>query len=124
MDTGQLGTFLSSDHLPLLLSAVAILLALGTILFTASARRRHREELTTLRERADTLWREVDEFRVAQFNHAGEPGSSPQMSTSFDDARYRTEKEAYDNSGHRCGTCTSAWACSSGPLKPVRHRGN
>ncbi|PSF12747.1 hypothetical protein [Marinobacter shengliensis] len=96
MDTGQLGTFLSSDHLPLLLSAAAMLLALGSILFTASARRRHREELTTLRERADTLWREVDEFRVAQFNRTGESGSSPHMSSLFDEARYRTEKEAYD----------------------------
>ncbi|MGP9832988.1 hypothetical protein [Marinobacter sp. NSM] len=96
MDTGQLGNLLSSDNLALLLSAGAVLLALSTILFTATARRRHQGQLTSLRERADTLWREVDDIRVVQFNRAGEPGSPSQVTSSFDEARYLTEKEAYD----------------------------
>jgi len=96
MDTGQFWIFFSSNHLPLLLSAGAVLLALSTLLVMMSTRRRQKDQLASLRERADTLWREVDDIRVAQFNHAGESGSSAQGSSSFDEARYRTEKEVYD----------------------------
>lgn len=96
MDTGQLWNLLSSDHLPLLLAAGALLCALIAMVLAVGAPRRCQEQIATLRERADWLWREVDDIRVGQFNRTGEPVTSTQGSSALDEARYRTEKEAYD----------------------------
>ncbi len=96
MDTGQLWNLLSSDNLPLLLAAGALLFALIAILLSTGSRRRHQEQIATLRERSDTLWREVDDIRVAQFNHTSDSAAPAHSSSPLDEARYQTEKEAYD----------------------------
>lgn len=96
MDTGQLWNLLALDNLPLLLAAAALLFALIAIMLSMGARRRHQEQIVTLRERADWLCREVDDIRVVQFNRTSEPGTSTQGSSALDEARYRAEKEAYD----------------------------
>lgn len=95
MDTGPLWSMLSSDSVPLALATVALLLALIAIILTLGARRRNQTQLATLRERSDTLWREVDDIRVAQLNRPGEPRAQGENSL-LDEALYRTEKEAYD----------------------------
>lgn len=95
MDTGQFWSLLSSDGVLLWLAAGAILLALIAILLSSGVRRRHQEQIVTLRERADWLCREMDDLRVAQFHRPREQtGHAPD--SSLDDARYQTEKEAYD----------------------------
>lgn len=93
MDTDPLLGMLSTDSLPLLLAAAALGLALIALLLGSGARRRYQDQLAALRERSDTLWREVDDIRVAQFNRPGETGGA--SDSSIEEARYHTEVEAY-----------------------------
>lgn len=94
MDADPLWSTISAGSLPLLLAAGALVLALVALLLGSGARRRYQDQLTALRERSDTLWREVDDIRVAQFNRPGESGKGVSGSP-VDEARYRTEVDAY-----------------------------
>ncbi|MBU2953866.1 hypothetical protein [Marinobacter sp. F3R08] len=94
MDTAPLWSTLSAGSLSLLLAAGACGLALIALFLGSGARRRSQDQLSALRERSDTLWREVDDIRVAQFNRPGEAGGSA-PGPSLDVARYHTELEAY-----------------------------
>ena len=94
MDTGPFWSTLSAGSLPLLLAAVALGLALIALLLGSGARRRYQDQLTALRERSDTLWREVDDIRVAQFNRPVEAGNGA-AGSPVEEARYQTEVEAY-----------------------------
>ncbi|ADP98381.1 conserved hypothetical protein, secreted [Marinobacter adhaerens HP15] len=85
---------LSAGGLPLLLSAAALGLAVIALFIGSGARRRSEDQLTALRERSDTLWREVDDIRVAQFNRPGESGNGAPGSP-VEEARYQKEVEAY-----------------------------
>ncbi len=77
-----------------MLAAGAFGLALIALFVGSGARRRNQDQLAALRERSDTLWREVDDIRVAQFNRPGEAGGGIPGS-SIEEARYHTEMEAY-----------------------------
>lgn len=92
METAPLDSVLAAGSLPLLIAGAALVIALITLALVAGARRRHEQRLDALRERSDTLWREVDDIRVAQFNHAPEPSSG---ANPLHQAYYRTEMEAY-----------------------------
>ncbi|MBC7182577.1 MAG: hypothetical protein H5U30_03250 [Marinobacter sp.] len=94
MDTDALWRMFSSANLPLFVSACAFLLALVSITLISGARRRNQDQLTTLREKCDTLWRELDDIRVAQFNRPGDAGSG-WGSPPIEEACYQTEIEAY-----------------------------
>lgn len=94
MDTDPIWNILSAGSLPLLLSAGAFGLALIALFIGSGARRRSQDQLAALRERSDTLWREVDDIRVAQFNRPGEAGNGVSGSP-VEEARYHTEVEAY-----------------------------
>ncbi len=94
MDTDPLWSMLSTGGLPLLLSAAALGLAVIALFIGSGARRRSEDQLTALRERSDTLWREVDDIRVAQFNRPGESGNGASGSP-VEEARYQKEVEAY-----------------------------
>lgn len=94
MEKDPLLGMLSTGGLPLLLAAGALGLALIALFLSSGARRRNQEQLTALRERSDTLWREVDDIRVAQFNRPGEAGNGGSASP-VEEARYHTEAEAY-----------------------------
>lgn len=94
MDTDALWRMLSSVNLPLLVAAGALLLGLISLSLISGARHRNRDQLASLREKCDTLWRELDDIRVAQFNRPGDAGSAGATS-SFEEARYHTEMEAY-----------------------------
>ena len=94
MDADPFWSTVSAGGLPLLLAAGALGLALIALFLGSGARRRYQEQLTALRERSDTLWREVDDIRVAQFNRPGEAGNGASGSP-VEEARYHTEVEAY-----------------------------
>lgn len=94
MDTDPLWSMLSAGGLPLLLSAAALGLAVIALFIGSGARRHSEDQLTALRERSDTLWREVDDIRVAQFNRPGESGNGASGSP-VEEARYQKEVEAY-----------------------------
>lgn len=111
MDTAPLWSILSADTLPLTLAAVALALALAALVLGLGARRRNEDQLAALRERSDTLWREVDDIRVAQFNRPGKPGpvipglwwKKPASGPSW---------KPMAESGLRYGIFTNGWACS------------
>lgn len=94
MDTDPLWSMFSAGSLPILLAAGAFGLALIALFLGSGARRRNQDQLAAMRERSDTLWREVDDIRVAQFNRPGEAGGSA-PGPSVEAARYHTELEAY-----------------------------
>lgn len=93
MDADPFWSTVSAGGLPLLLAAGALGLALIALFWGSGAERRYQDQLTALRERSDTLWREVDDIRVAQFNRPGETGGV--SGAPVEEARYHTEVEAY-----------------------------
>ncbi|PSF06097.1 hypothetical protein C7H09_12225 [Marinobacter fuscus] len=95
MDSGLPGALLATVDLPLLLAAGALLLALMALWQAGRSRQSQQNELAVLRERSETLWREVDDLRVSQFNHSD---ATPSQATgSLDQSRYQTEMEAYNH---------------------------
>ncbi|MBJ6137122.1 hypothetical protein [Marinobacter litoralis] len=95
MDAGQLWTMLPPHNLSLLVAAGASLLALVALLILLISRRRNQHQITTLKQRIDSLWREVDDMRVVDFN---QPlgGKAPDQAAALEQERYRAEKAAYD----------------------------
>lgn len=94
MDTDALWHLFSSVNLPLLLAAGALLLSLICLGLISGARNRSQDQSASLREKCDTLWRELDDIRVAQFNRPGDAGNAG-ANLPCEEARYRTEMEAY-----------------------------
>lgn len=79
----------------MLLTLAALTLALVAAFHSGRTRRIYQERLELLEEKTSTLWREVDELRVTG------TGNEPPVLTAgpegqANDARYRTEKAAYD----------------------------
>jgi hypothetical protein len=77
------------------ISALALIVALTALLLTSGAKRRAVEEADSLRLQIGTLGRELEEFRVDQFNSADRASTTTNMSETGI-ARYSAEKEAYD----------------------------
>jgi len=93
MDTGLPASILTSLDPPLMVAMGAFVLALLSLILAARLRNKNQSQLNALRERSDTLWREMDDIRVSQFNRSDH---SPSTSHSLlDQTRYQTEMEAY-----------------------------
>lgn len=106
MDTVPFGGLLSSGQMPLLIATGALVIALVALFLAASGRGRTQDQVATLRERSDSLWREIDDIRVAQFNRPAESGPNAQT-PPLAQAQYHTEVEAYN------------WICSrTRPARP------
>ncbi|MCG7198919.1 hypothetical protein MD273_04170 [Marinobacter pelagius] len=87
-------TLLSQSSL-MLAALAALVVAAIAVFHSGRTRRIYQERLELLEEKTSTLWREVDELRVTGI------GSEPPVLTERpegqnSDARYRTEKTAYD----------------------------
>lgn len=95
MDTVPFGGLLSSGQMPLLIATGALVIALVALFLAASGRGRTQDQVATLRERSDSLWREIDDIRVAQFNRPAESGPNAQT-PPLAQAQYHTEVEAYN----------------------------
>ncbi|KAA1176216.1 hypothetical protein FWJ25_03535 [Marinobacter salinexigens] len=94
MDMASIQTLFGESQLAMLLSALALIVALLGFLATSAGKRRNAQETEALRQKANALGREVDDLRVHQFNA---PQSSSQPPTTTDsDCRYLTEKAAYE----------------------------
>lgn len=93
MDTSLPENLITSVSPAMAVALSAMLLALISLVIALRSKRRHQEQLSTLRDRSDTLWREVDDIRVSHFNRpdaATYPGTA-----SLDQARYQLETNAY-----------------------------
>ncbi|WP_323753488.1 hypothetical protein [Marinobacter sp.] len=95
MDAGQFWTMLPPHNLSLLIAAGASLLALVALLMLLISRRRNQHQIRALKQRIDSLWREIDDMRVVDFN---QPlgGNASDQGAALEQERYHTEKTAYD----------------------------
>jgi len=95
MDTDQLLSLINNDGAAVLLSVTAIAVALLTLLYVARDRRRQDFMDDQLKQRTETLWRDMDELRINQFNDTvtSLPGHGSRES---DSDQFATEKAAYE----------------------------
>lgn len=92
MDLDYLLDLSSTNQLILLIAVAAVTIAVIAIFSGAAARRRMSEQGRIVKERVDSLWSDVNEWRVSQFN-------DPVTSTDQDPIageRFAAEKAAYD----------------------------
>ena len=76
----------------LLIAAAALIVAIIAVFAGTAARRRVSEQQQVMKQRVDSLWADVSEWRVSQFN--GSIVSGEQDATASD--RFCAEKAAYD----------------------------
>lgn len=91
MEPDTLFDFLSTDHLSLLIAVAALIVAIVAIFSGSSARRRMSAQNDTVKQRVDSLWLDMDEMRVSQFNAPGKPGANDATANE----RFSSEKSAY-----------------------------
>ncbi|MCL7943828.1 hypothetical protein [Marinobacter sp. ATCH36] len=92
MESDYLSELLNNDHLVLLIAGAALIVAIIAILSGTAARRRLSEHNDALKQRVDSLWQDMDEMRVSQFNGPGAAGSSDITASE----RFSAEKAAYE----------------------------
>jgi hypothetical protein len=95
MDTDQIISLMDQNSIALVISAVALIVAVGTLVYSSSARRNQAYLDAQLKQRTETLWRDMDELRINQFNGTPPPllgaaGGAPES------AQFSAEKAAYD----------------------------
>lgn len=95
MDTDQLLSLINHDGAAVALSATALIVAVVTLLYVASSRRRQDFLDNQLKQRTETLWRDMDELRIHQFNDTVTPAPGPHGRDSDSD-QFATEKAAYE----------------------------
>lgn len=95
MDTDQLLSLIGNDGGAVVLSVIAIIVALATLIYSVNARRTQADRDDQLKHRTETLWRDMDELRINQFNGA----TPPLLATgggSADADQFASEKAAYE----------------------------
>ncbi|MDI9244789.1 hypothetical protein [Marinobacter sp. CHS3-4] len=94
MDADSLLDWLFTLNLPVWLSGLALLVALIALALSNGIKQRAKQEAESLRQRVGILGREMDDFRIRQFNEPNQPGSTAKSSKA-ETASYLLEKEAY-----------------------------
>lgn len=92
MDADYLFDLLTNNNVLFLVSAIALVVAIIAVFSGSAARRRLQEQNDVLKQRVDTLWQDMDDMRVSQFNSPGAPGGTDATAGE----RFATEKAAYD----------------------------
>lgn len=95
MDVETLLNPFASDNLPLLLAIASLTLAAVALLYSASIRRIQQGQYDLMREKADSLWRELDDLRTGTLTGGSMDGPIPDNPATAE-ARYQAEKQAYD----------------------------
>lgn len=84
---------LSTNRFILLIAVGALIVAIIALFSGASARRRLSEHNDAVKQRVDSLWQDMDEMRVSQFNGPGPSGAQQDVTSS---ERFALEKAAYE----------------------------
>lgn len=95
MDVETLLDPLAWNNLPLLLAIAGLIIAVIALLHSASVRRTQQGQYQLMREKADLLWRELDDLRSGSAPGTSLEGQLPGNTVTAEE-RYRTEKHAYD----------------------------
>lgn len=95
MDTDQIISLMDQNGIALVTSAIALIVALATLVYSVNARRTQTYLDAQLKQRTETLWRDMDELRIHQFNGHAPPvlaagGTAPESD------QFAAEKAAYD----------------------------
>lgn len=96
MATDPIADLLSNNTGLLLLILAALLIALLALFQVGRIRAQHQDRLDSLREKADTLWRELDDIRVAQFHANPVSATTAPAAIGLSEERFRTERAAYE----------------------------
>jgi hypothetical protein len=94
MDANSLLDWLFAHNLAFWLSGLALFVALISLALATGTKQRSKQEAESLRQRVGILGREMDDFRIRQFNDPNQPGTT-EKSSEAETARYLSEKEAY-----------------------------
>lgn len=95
MDTDQLLSLIENDGAAIMLSVIAIIVAVATLIYAVNARRTQTHLDDQLKQRTETLWRDMDELRINQFNGTTPPMLATGSATAESD-QFAAEKAAYD----------------------------
>ncbi len=60
MDTDQIISLMDQNSIALVISVVALIVAVGTLVYSANARRTQAYLDAQLKQRTETLWRDMD----------------------------------------------------------------
>lgn len=82
------------SNLPLAIASTALVISLVALALLVRQRNRSDTSHETLKLRVDSLWRDMDEFRVDYFNRPGNGQSRTEQGTERE--QFITEKQAYE----------------------------
>ncbi|AZR42171.1 MULTISPECIES: hypothetical protein [Marinobacter] len=93
MDMDYLFDFLATTQLTFFIAIAALVVAIVALFSASAARRAAAEQSDTVKQRVESLWHDMDEIRVSQFNgpDSTEAGRNPIASEQFS-----AEKAAYE----------------------------
>lgn len=93
MELDYLFDLVSANYFILLIAVTALIVAIIAAFSGTAARRRISEQNDTVKQRVDSLWVDMDEMRVSQFNSPGARSGTTDTTAS---ERFSVEKAAYD----------------------------
>lgn len=94
MELEQFFNLSTTEQSILLIAATALLLAVAAILYGGAARRSLAEQHSVVKDRVDSLWKDINAWQASQFNDP--PGTDASEPDPTARARFATEKTAYD----------------------------
>tara|TARA_R110000850_G_scaffold161176_1_gene285587 strand:+ start:487 stop:1137 length:651 start_codon:yes stop_codon:yes gene_type:complete len=92
MDMDYLFDFLATTQLTFFIAIAALIVAVVALFSASSARRAAAEQSDTVKQRVDSLWHDMDEIRVSQFNSP----SSTETGNAIASEQFSAEKAAYE----------------------------
>ncbi len=92
MEPDYLFDLLSTGHVIFVIAVAALVAAIVAIFSGTAARRRLAEQNEVIKQRVDSLWTDMDELRVSQFNGPGAAGANDNTAAE----RFSAEKAAYE----------------------------
>ena len=92
MDMDYLFDFLATTQLTFFIAIAALVVAIVALFSASAARRAAAEQSDTVKQRVDSLWHDMDEIRVSQFNSP----SSTETGNAIASEQFSAEKAAYE----------------------------
>ncbi len=92
MDMDYLFDFLATTQLTFFIAIAALIVAIVALFSASTAKRAAAEQSDTVKQRVDSLWHDMDEIRVSQFNSP----SSTETGNAIASEQFSAEKAAYE----------------------------
>ena len=93
MDMDYLFDFLATTQLTFFIAIAALVVAIVALFSASAARRAAAEQSDTVKQRVESLWHDMDEIRVSQFNG---PDSTKAGRNPIASEQFSAEKAAYE----------------------------